>query len=120
MRGLKPTVMNAADNPAKDRWHFPAKVPATSCPVFVAAVLLVCAVGLSAQLRVRPVGELPGDAALQLTLRKLASAGTFMETDAHPDDEDNALLAQMSHGRGMRTVLVTATRGDGGQNEIGP
>ena len=24
------------------------------------------------------------------------------------------------HGQGMRTVLVTATRGDGGQNEIGP
>ena len=26
----------------------------------------------------------------------------------------------MSHGRGMRTTLVSATRGDGGQNEIGP
>jgi LmbE family N-acetylglucosaminyl deacetylase len=43
-----------------------------------------------------------------------------METTAHPDDEDNALLALMSHGRGMRTTLVSATRGDGGQNEIGP
>jgi LmbE family N-acetylglucosaminyl deacetylase len=43
-----------------------------------------------------------------------------METTAHPDDEDNALLAMMSHGRGMRTTLVSATRGDGGQNEIGP
>jgi LmbE family N-acetylglucosaminyl deacetylase len=53
-------------------------------------------------------------------LRKLASTGTFMETTAHPDDEDNALLAMMSHGRGMRTTLVSATRGDGGQNEIGP
>jgi len=53
-------------------------------------------------------------------LRKLASIGTFMETDAHPDDEDNALLAMLGHGQGMRTVLVTATRGDGGQNEIGP
>ncbi len=53
-------------------------------------------------------------------LRKLASIGTFMETDAHPDDEDNGLLAMLGHGQGMRTVLVTATRGDGGQNEIGP
>ncbi len=53
-------------------------------------------------------------------LRKLASTGTFMETTAHPDDEDNGLLAMMSHGRGMRTTLVSATRGDGGQNEIGP
>ena len=53
-------------------------------------------------------------------LRKLASIGTFMQTDAHPDDEDNGLLAMLGHGQGMRTVLVTATRGDGGQNEIGP
>jgi LmbE family N-acetylglucosaminyl deacetylase len=105
MRELTPNAMKGAPNPAT----FSA-----------VAVLFMCAVGLSAQLRVRPVGELPSEAALQLTLRKLASAGTFMETDAHPDDEDNALLAQMSHGRGMRTVLVTATRGDGGQNEIGP
>ena len=43
-----------------------------------------------------------------------------MQTDAHPDDEDNALLAMLGHGQGMRTALVTATRGDGGQNEIGP
>src|SRR6476620_11690606 len=75
---------------------------------------------LPAQLRVRPVGELPGDITLRLMLRKLASTGTFMETTAHPDDEDNALLAMMSHGGGMRTTLVSATRGDGGQNESGP
>src|SRR3982750_2090109 len=75
---------------------------------------------LSAQLRPQPVGELPGQVSLQLMLRKLASTGTFMETDAHPDDEDNGLLAMLGHGQGMRTVLVTATRGDGGQNEIGP
>ena len=74
----------------------------------------------AAQLRTQPVGERPNDVALQLMLRKLASTGTFMETTAHPDDEDNSLLAMLSHGEGMRTVLVTATRGDGGQNEIGP
>ena len=58
--------------------------------------------------------------ALELLLRKLASTGTFMQTDAHPDDEDNGLLAMLGHGQGMRTTLVTLTRGDGGQNEIGP
>jgi LmbE family N-acetylglucosaminyl deacetylase len=85
-----------------------------------ALLLLLLTSSLPAQLRVRPVAELPDAVALQLMLRKLASTGTFMQTDAHPDDEDNALLAMMSHGRGMRTTLVTATRGDGGQNEIGP
>src|SRR6476619_3301921 len=82
--------------------------------------ILLLTITLPAQLRVRPVGELSGDVTLRLMLRKLASTGSFMETTAHPDDEDNALLAMMSHGRGMRTTLVTATRGDGGQNEIGP
>jgi LmbE family N-acetylglucosaminyl deacetylase len=92
-------------------------------PFKISALILALIVGgsaVSAQLRVRPVGELPNDTSLRLMLRKLATTGTFMETDAHPDDEDNALLAQMSHGRGLRTVLVSATRGDGGQNEIGP
>ena len=85
-----------------------------------AVILMLFGASLPAQLRVKPVGELPSDVTLRLVLRKLASTGTFMETDAHPDDEDNALLAMMSHGRGMRTTLVSATRGDGGQNEIGP
>ncbi len=30
------------------------------------------------------------------------------------------MLAYYSHGKGFRTTLVTATRGEGGQNEIGP
>ncbi len=83
-------------------------------------LLLLSTISLPAQLRVKPVGELPGDQSLRLALRQLKSVGSFMETTAHPDDEDNPLLAMMSHGRGMRTTLVTATRGDGGQNEIGP
>ena len=43
-----------------------------------------------------------------------------MMTTAHPDDENNAMLAYFSHGKGYRTSLVTATHGEGGQNEIGP
>lgn len=91
-----------------------------SLAVAFVLLLLCLAVAVPAQLRVKPVAELPDDVALRLMLRKLGSSGTFMETTAHPDDEDNGLLAMMSHGLGMRTVLVSATRGDGGQNEIGP
>jgi LmbE family N-acetylglucosaminyl deacetylase len=61
-----------------------------------------------------------GHIGLGLALRRLATTGTFMMATAHPDDENNALLAMLSRGFGMRTVLATATRGDGGQNEIGP
>jgi LmbE family N-acetylglucosaminyl deacetylase len=72
------------------------------------------------QLRVAPPGERPDAVALELMLRRLSNTGTFMQTDAHPDDEDNGLLAMLGEGQGMRTALVTLTRGDGGQNEIGP
>jgi LmbE family N-acetylglucosaminyl deacetylase len=89
-------------------------------PVLAAVALLAATVALPAQLRLRPVAGQTGDPAIELALRKLGTAGTLMMTTAHPDDENNALLALMSHGLGLRTVLVTATRGDGGQNEIGP
>jgi LmbE family N-acetylglucosaminyl deacetylase len=90
-----------------------------SCGIVLSAALLSLT-STSAQLRVAPVAEHPDAAALELLLRKLSSTATFMQTDAHPDDEDNALLAMLGEGEGMRTTLVTATRGDGGQNEIGP
>src|SRR4051812_7463813 len=90
------------------------------CGILLFAALLSLTSTPSAQLRVVPVGEHPDATALELILRKLSSTGTFMQTDAHPDDEDNALLAMLGEGQGMRTTLVTATRGDGGQNEIGP
>ena len=61
-----------------------------------------------------------GHAALGLALRKLAVSGTFMQTAAHPDDEHNALFALFTHGMGLRSLSVQTTRGDGGQNEIGP
>ncbi|HXW03862.1 MAG TPA: PIG-L family deacetylase [Vicinamibacterales bacterium] len=81
---------------------------------------LALTASVAGQLRVQPVAEHPDETALRLMLRKLKSSGTFMQTAAHPDDEDNALLAMLGHGQGMRTILASATRGDGGQNEIGP
>src|SRR5687767_13696279 len=76
--------------------------------------------GPGAQHRLQPVSALRGEPALELMLRKLDTVGNFMRTTAHPDDENNAMLAYFSHGKGFRTSLVTATRGEGGQNEIGP
>ncbi len=43
-----------------------------------------------------------------------------MMATAHPDDENNGLLVMLNRGQGYRTALATATRGNGGQNEIGP
>src|SRR6187200_3780171 len=88
---------------------------------FVVTVLIA---GLTAQSTAQhqlvPVAALKGEPALELALRKLDTVGNFMMTTAHPDDENNAMLAYFAHGKGYRTSLVTATRGEGGQNEIGP
>jgi LmbE family N-acetylglucosaminyl deacetylase len=39
---------------------------------------------------------------------------------AHPDDEWSSLLAYLSHGLDADVALLTITRGQGGQNAIGP
>jgi LmbE family N-acetylglucosaminyl deacetylase len=44
---------------------------------------------------------------------------TIMCIAAHPDDEDSDSLAYFRAKYGARTVLVTATRGEGGQNSQG-
>ncbi len=86
----------------------------------LSAVALSPWVGAHAQHRLQPVSALSGRPALELALRKLDTVGNLMMTTAHPDDENNALLAYYGHVKGFRTSLVTATRGEGGQNEIGP
>ena len=55
-----------------------------------------------------------------LALRQIDTTAVFMQATAHPDDETNALHVYLNRGLGVRTILATATRGDGGQNEIGP
>src|SRR5688572_30469201 len=72
------------------------------------------------QYRVQPLSDLQGAPGLVLALRKLGTVGTLMQATAHPDDEPNAILTLYARRFGMRVALVTATRGDGGQNEIGP
>src|SRR3954466_1044366 len=74
----------------------------------------------TAQMRVAPLDDEQGHAALGLALRHLGNTGIFMMATAHPDDENNGLLVMLNRGQGYRTALATATRGNGGQNEIGP
>ena len=53
------------------------------------------------------------------SLVPLKSVASFMTVGAHPDDERSSLLALLSQGYGVRTITVTANRGEGGQNAIG-
>ena len=59
-------------------------------------------------------------AAIQQELKSFATLGSVLYVAAHPDDESNALLTFLARGRGYRTAYLSDTRGDGGQNELGP
>jgi LmbE family N-acetylglucosaminyl deacetylase len=59
-------------------------------------------------------------AQLVYRLRSLATAGAVLHVGAHPDDEDAGLLPYLTHKLGVRCVYWSATRGEGGQNRIGP
>jgi len=83
-------------------------------------VIAVAAAGGGLLAQMPPVSEAKGQVGLGLLLRQLQTTGVLMQANAHPDDEQNGMLAAMGWGQGIRTVVATATRGDGGQNEIGP
>lgn len=53
-------------------------------------------------------------------LERLPIVASALHTTAHPDDEDGGTLVYLSRGLHARTVLLTATRGEGGQNLLGP
>ncbi len=55
-----------------------------------------------------------------LELKKAAATGTVLYVAAHPDDENTALIAYLAQVRHLRTGYLSLTRGDGGQNLIGP
>ncbi|HEX9187687.1 MAG TPA: NEW3 domain-containing protein, partial [Vicinamibacteria bacterium] len=61
-----------------------------------------------------------GASGLALALRRVGVAGRVLYVTAHPDDEMNGVLVRLSRGLGLRTALLTVTRGEGGQNAIGP
>ncbi len=57
---------------------------------------------------------------LHRALSRLGSVLTVMNTGAHPDDEQSGLLAWLRFGIGMRVIVACSTRGEGGQNHLGP
>lgn len=53
-------------------------------------------------------------------LQKLNVLASVLYVAAHPDDENTRLIAYMSNEVKARTAYLSLTRGDGGQNLIGP
>ena len=53
-------------------------------------------------------------------LRRLSTTGSALYLAAHPDDENTRLIAYLENELHIRTAYLSLTRGDGGQNLIGP
>ncbi|RZN79460.1 MAG: PIG-L family deacetylase, partial [Winogradskyella sp.] len=53
-------------------------------------------------------------------IQKLNVLASVLYVAAHPDDENTRLIAYMSNEVKARTAYLSLTRGDGGQNLIGP
>ena len=64
--------------------------------------------------------ELPVDPDILQQLRSFATMGSVLYIAAHPDDENTRVITYLARGRGYRTAYLSLTRGDGGQNLLGP
>lgn len=53
-----------------------------------------------------------------LSLEKLNTLGSVLYVAAHPDDENTRLLSYLASEKKFRTVYISLTRGEGGQNLI--
>src|SRR6202012_2109878 len=84
-------------------------------PAALLFVLLTLVPFLSAQ--PQPFSGAPD---IEDSLQKVNQLGTVLMIAAHPDDERTGVLAYFARGRHMRTAYLSLTRGEGGQNLIGP
>ncbi|MBW3630203.1 MAG: PIG-L family deacetylase, partial [Gemmatimonadetes bacterium] len=64
--------------------------------------------------------EYEGSTALGLELRRLGTTKRVLMIGAHPDDERTEVLTALALGHGAEVAYLSLTRGEGGQNAIGP
>jgi len=88
-----------------------SKLPAKFLPI---ALIFAAIAPVAAQ------QSFSGTPDLEQSLHRLNELGTVLMIAAHPDDERTAVLAYFARGRHMRTAYLSVTRGEGGQNLIGP
>jgi hypothetical protein len=58
--------------------------------------------------------------AILAEMESFRELGGVLYVAAHPDDENTQLIAALARGRRCRMAYLSVTRGDGGQNVLGP
>jgi LmbE family N-acetylglucosaminyl deacetylase len=61
-----------------------------------------------------------GAPGLSRWLHAIQTRASILMVTAHPDDEDGGMLAYETRGLGARGMLMSLTRGEGGQNAMSP
>ncbi len=79
--------------------------------------LLMSVVALAA---CHATAETNSPAAILQELENFRETGRVLYIAAHPDDEDTQLITYLARARHYRTAYLSITRGDGGQNVLGP
>lgn len=62
----------------------------------------------------------PNSVEIYNQIKKLNFLGSVLYIAAHPDDENTRLISYLANEMNARTGYLSLTRGDGGQNLIGP
>lgn len=80
--------------------------------------MLLCLILIQSVFSQQP--QKPNSAEIYSQIQKLNFLGSVLYIAAHPDDENTRLIAYMANEKKARTAYLSLTRGDGGQNLIGP
>src|SRR6202167_3294967 len=84
-----------------------------------ATAILLAALAVGLALPHRTLAQERGALPLGERVAGLGTGTRVLMIAAHPDDEDNRLLAWLARGRHVETAYLSLTRGEGGQNLIG-
>ena len=96
------------------------RVPCGNRFATLAALALVASVLPAAAEPPPRLPESTNAAETLLSLQKLNVLGRVLYVAAHPDDENTVLIAHWANGALFDAAYLSVTRGDGGQNLIGP
>ncbi|HEY9422092.1 MAG TPA: PIG-L family deacetylase, partial [Thermoanaerobaculia bacterium] len=93
-------------------------------PIYILVFFLFPCAPLSTQVAPVPSPLEPastgGVATVERALAKLSTHKRLLVIAAHPDDEDTSVIALVSRGLGGEAAYLSLSRGEGGQNLIGP
>lgn len=81
-------------------------------------ILIIFLTGISISFAQQP--QKPSSVEIYNQIKKLNFLGSVLYLAAHPDDENTRLISYMANEMNARTGYLSLTRGDGGQNLIGP